>query len=374
MKRVLIIGGRGRIGSSISEDLLKYSDAEITITGRSPISPKKKLNQHLQFEILETSNPRSLKEMITNKDLVIHCAGPFALRDQSVLKTCIAEKVDYLDVSDDRRFTIEALSLSDAAAAAGITAMINTGVFPGISNSLVRESVELFETVDAIRLSYLVEGSGGAGLTVLRTTFLGLHHSFEVWQQGKWRVVQPYSEPEIIQFDHRKTHVYWFDVPETYTLKNSFPVNSVTTKFGVLPEIYNQLTWLTAHWFPKSWLKNSLFIETLSRVSFAMTKISDRFSGVGIAVKVEVSGVKAGKSMTAFSQFSHPNTAKACGMGTGMIAQSILTGQLQKPGVSTVETAFPTSLFHQGLALRSLEIYRDFSIDDKNRGEGKLHT
>jgi saccharopine dehydrogenase-like NADP-dependent oxidoreductase len=360
MQQVLIIGGRGRIGSSIATDLLKYCDAEITITGRSSNAQKKLLNQRLHFKILEISDPRSLKELIANKDLVIHCAGSFALRDQSVLKTCIAEKVDYLDVSDDRRFTIEALSLSREAEQAGITAIINTGVFPGISNSLVRESVESFDQVESIRLSYLVEGSGGAGLTVMRTTFLGLQHPFAVWQQGKWQVVQPYSQPELVQFDHRKTRIYWFDVPETFTLKNSFSVNSVTTKFGVLPEIYNQLTWLTAQWFPKSWLTNSFFVETLSRVSYAMTKISDRFSGIGIAIKVEVTGVKAGKSTTAISQFSHSNTAHACGMGTGMIAQSLLTGQLRKLGVSSVETAFPTSLFHQGLVLRNLKIQRDF--------------
>ncbi len=361
MKRVLIVGGTGRIGSSIAEDLLKYSDVEVTITGRSPISPRRNLDSRLRFETLEISHPKSLEIAIAHADLVIHCAGPFALRDQAVLKTCIAKKVDYLDVSDDRHFTIEALSLSHEAEQAGITAIINTGVFPGISNSLVRESVEHFDQVESIRLNYLVEGSGGAGLTVMRTTFLGLQYPFEVWQQGQWRIVQPYSEAELIQFDHRKTNVYWFDVPEAYTLTKSFPVNSVTTKFGVLPDIYNQLTWLTAHWFPKSWLKNPVFIETLARVSYAMTKLSDRFSGIGIAIKVEVSGEKTGKSTTAISQFSHSNTAKACGIGTGMIAQSILTGQLSKPGVSAVETAFPTSLFHQGLALRNLEIQRDFS-------------
>ncbi|MBC7880509.1 MAG: saccharopine dehydrogenase NADP-binding domain-containing protein [Anaerolineae bacterium] len=361
MKRVLIIGGTGRIGSSIAEDLLKFTDAEMTITGRSSISPRRNLDERSRFEILEISNLKSLEIAIANADLVIHCAGPFALRDQAVLKTCIAKKVDYLDVSDDRHFTIEALSLSHEAERSGITAIINTGVFPGISNSLVRESVEYFDQVESIRLSYLVDGSGGAGLTVMRTTFLGLQNPFEVWQQGQWRMVQPYSEAEHIQFDHRKTHVHWFDVPEAYTLTKSFPVNSVTTKFGVLPEIYNQLTSLTARRISKGWLKNPVFIETLARVSYIMTKISDLFSGVGIVLKVEVLGKKAGKSTTAISQFSHPNTAKACGMGTGMIAQSILKGQLSKPGVSPVETAFPTSLFHQGLALRNLEIYRDFS-------------
>lgn len=362
MKRVLIIGGRGRIGGRIAEDLLKYCDAEIALTGRSSNAQKKLLNQRLHFKILEINDLRSLKGLIANQDLVIHCAGPFALRDQSVLKTCIAEKVDYLDVSDDRRFTIEALSLHNEAEQAGITAIINTGVFPGISNSLVRESVECFDQVESIRLSYLVEGSGGAGLSVMRTTFLGLQSPFEVWQQAQWRIVQPYSEAELIQFDHRKTNVHWFDVPEAYTLTKSFPVNSVTTKFGVLPEIYNQLTWLTARWFPKNWLMNPVFIETLTRVSYTMAKISDLFSGIGIVVKVEVTGLKAGKPTTATSQFCHSNTAKACGMGTGMIAQSILTGQLSKPGVSTVETAFPTSLFHQGLSLRNLAIQRDFSV------------
>lgn len=358
-KCVLIIGGRGRIGSSIAEDLLKYSNAEITITGRSPISPRKQWDRRLRFEILEIGDTKFLKAAIANADLVIHCAGPFALRDQAVLKMCIAEKVDYLDVSDDRRFTIAALSLSEEAKQSGITAIINTGVFPGISNSLVRESVEHFEEIESIRLRYLVEGSGGAGLTVMRTTFLGLHHPFKVWQQGRWQIVQPYSEPEIAQFGRRKTNVYWFDVPETYTLATSFSANTVTTKFGVLPEIYNQLTWLTARWFPKSWLTNPLLIEALSRVSYGMTKISDLFSGIGIAVNVEVTGLKAGKLASETSLFSYPNTVKACGMGTGMIAQSLLTGQLRKSGVSTVETAFSTTLFYQGLALRNLNIQRE---------------
>jgi nucleoside-diphosphate-sugar epimerase len=31
--RILIIGGRGRIGSSVAQDILTHTDAEITVTG-----------------------------------------------------------------------------------------------------------------------------------------------------------------------------------------------------------------------------------------------------------------------------------------------------------------------------------------------------
>jgi len=36
-KRVLILGGRGRIGNSVAEDIAKHTQAEITVTGRRSI-------------------------------------------------------------------------------------------------------------------------------------------------------------------------------------------------------------------------------------------------------------------------------------------------------------------------------------------------
>lgn len=38
--RVLILGGRGRIGSSVAQDIATHTQAQITITGRSPASEK----------------------------------------------------------------------------------------------------------------------------------------------------------------------------------------------------------------------------------------------------------------------------------------------------------------------------------------------
>ncbi|MHC5725003.1 MAG: saccharopine dehydrogenase family protein, partial [Nostoc sp.] len=200
---VLILGGRGRIGSSVAHDLATHTDAQITITGRSAEFGRAvslSSGGQVQFLVLDLAEVDKLRDAIANSNLVIHCAGPFHYRDTNVLETCISQGVNYLDVSDHRSYTSKALNFHEQAAAAGVTAIINTGIFPGISNSMVRQGVEQFDQAEKIHLSYLVSGSGGAGITVMRTTFLGLQYPFETWIDGKWELIKPYSEREVVEF------------------------------------------------------------------------------------------------------------------------------------------------------------------------------
>ena len=208
MKKVLVIGGYGRIGNSVAQDLIKYTDAEVTLTSRQTqpeIEPFKSL-------VLNLSNRQTLQQAIAGFDLVIHCAGPFHHRDGSVLASCIDAGVDYIDVSDHRSFYQRVIKDRDRAIAAGVTAILNTGIFPGISNSMVKQGIEQLERPTKIHLSYIVAGSGGAGLTVMRTTFLGLRNKFSAWIDGKWQDTLPYTEREVIKFPapYGKTGVYWF--------------------------------------------------------------------------------------------------------------------------------------------------------------------
>lgn len=365
-KTVLIIGGRGRIGTEVARDIAAYCrDAEITITGREenpdrPVSDE--MGQGVGYRALDLADEKGLREAIADRDLVVHTAGPFHHRDARVLQTCIELGVNYTDVSDNRGFTKRALALKEAARAAGVTAIVNTGIFPGISNSLVRQGVEQLDRADKIHLSYVVGGSGGAGVTVMRTTFLGLQQPFEVWKDGKWQVVNPYSDRETVEFPppYGKIGVYWFDMPEAFTLPESFPVQTAMTKFGTAPDFYNHLTWMVAHLWPSSWIKNAAVVEFLSQVSYFMTSITDNFSGTGVAVRSAVSGMKEGKSATFCSSTTHESAAVATGIGTGSIAEMMLGGKLDRPGVWPVEQALPTDLFEQIMASRNMSVYRDF--------------
>jgi saccharopine dehydrogenase-like NADP-dependent oxidoreductase len=353
--RVLILGGRGRIGSSVAHDIATHTQAKITITGLSPEMAK---GVDFPLLVLDLADVDKLREAIANSDIVIHCAGPFHYRDANVLKLCIEHGVNYLDVSDHRSFTSKALNYHEQAVAAGVTAIVNTGIFPGISNSMVRQGIEQFHEPEKVHLSYLVAGSGGAGITVMRTTFLGLQHPFQAWIDGQWQLVKPYSDREIVNFPspYQRSGVYWFDMPETFTIPHAFPnVNTVITKFGSIPDFYNHLTWITAHIFPKWWMQRHSTIEFLSHVGHLMTDVTNVFSGIGVAVRSEVTGQINGNDAVYCSSLVHENTAIAAGCGTGSIAQLLLAGKLKKPGVWPVE-ALPTDLFMQNMASRKIKI------------------
>lgn len=361
-QQVLILGGAGRIGFSVAQDVLAHTAAEVMITGRQSAQgaiAAQQLGDRARFLALDLAEEEKLKTAIAAADLVIHCAGPFHYRDGRVLDQCIAQGVPYLDVSDNAGFTQQALAKGDRAAEAGVTAIVNTGIFPGISNSLVKRDVEQLDQVDTIHLSYIVAGSGGAGLTVMRTTFLGLQRPFQARIDGQWQEVQPYTEREAVEFPapYGRAHVYWYEMPETVTLANTFNAKTVITKFGSLPDFYNHLTGMAAHRFPAALLQNPGTIEFLSRVSYAMTNVTDRFSGIGVAMRSQVTGTRGGEVAQVVSSLAHPNTAIAAGAGTGSLAELLLTGQLQKPGVWPVEAALSTAQFEATMAQRQITLY-----------------
>lgn len=353
-KKVLVIGGCGRIGNSVAQDIISHNDAEVTITSRQPRSPQ----APFKFLALDLDDRQQLHQAIAEQDLIIHCAGPFHHRDGRVLATCINLGINYLDVSDHRSFYQRVIKYQDQAIAQGVTAILNTGIFPGISNSMVKQGIEQFDLPQKIHLSYVVAGSGGAGLTVMRTTFLGLRNKFAAWIEGKWQDILPYTEREVIEFPspYGKTGVYWFDVPETFTFANSFPVDTVITKFGSIPDWYNHLTWITAHVFPEAWVTSPKGIEFFSQVSYAMTKVTDRFSGTGVAMRAEITGINAEEPHIYCSTILHRDTAIAAGAGTGAIAQLVLEGKLKQPGIYPVEQALSTELFLKIMGDRQFEI------------------
>ncbi|MGL5805438.1 MAG: saccharopine dehydrogenase family protein, partial [Xenococcaceae cyanobacterium] len=164
-KKVLILGGRGRIGRSVAQDILTHTNANVTVTGRIGDRAEIEILPGVAAEFLpvDLAEETALNAAIAQTDLVIHCAGPFHYRDGRVLKTCIDFGVNYLDVSDHRSFYERVIQYRKEANEAGITAILNTGIFPGISNSMVLQGVEQLDRADTIHLSYLVAGSGGAG-------------------------------------------------------------------------------------------------------------------------------------------------------------------------------------------------------------------
>ena len=357
-QKVLVIGGRGRIGRSAATDILTHTAAQVTITGRSSTPPADLGSQpNCTYQPLVLEDEQAVERAIAQHDLIIHCAGPFRSRNHHVLLSCIDQGKPYIDVADSPDYVNKALQYREQAQAAGTTAIISTGIFPGISGSMVRQGIEQLDQAESVHLSYLVAGSGGAGVTVMRTTFIELQTPFMSKINGRWQAIDPYSQREVLDFPrYGKGGVYWFNTVEALTVADTFPtLKTIVTWFGSVPDYYNRMTWAMAR-LPKSLLKNPALIESVSQISYRMTQVTDPKTGVGIAMRMKIEGQKNGKAAAYLATFDHEDTAFCAGCGTGAIAQLMLSNRLQKPGVWAVEQSLPTSLFEETLAQRKLTV------------------
>ena len=114
-QQVLILGGSGRIGSKVAADLIAHTSVDITIAGRNSTTGaeiSRQLGERVIFQAIDLAAESDLKAAISRANLVIHCAGPFHYRDASVLRSCIAQGVNYIDVSDHPSFTRKSIGLS----------------------------------------------------------------------------------------------------------------------------------------------------------------------------------------------------------------------------------------------------------------------
>lgn len=67
-KRVLIIGGRGKIGNGVATDLIWHAQAEIILSGRTPetVTP---LPEGCQYLVLDLADKQGLRNAIADVDL-----------------------------------------------------------------------------------------------------------------------------------------------------------------------------------------------------------------------------------------------------------------------------------------------------------------
>ena len=107
---------------------------------------------------------------------------------------------------------------------------------------------------------------------------------------------------------------------------------------------------------PSFWLANQRVIEFLARVSYKITAITDKFTGIEVTMQVNIIGDRHGKKVKFCSSMVHKNTAVAAGCGIGSVAQLLLEHKINQPGIWPGKKVLPKDLFLQGIESRGIEI------------------
>ncbi|GFY94303.1 saccharopine dehydrogenase [Actinidia rufa] len=246
--RVVVVGGTGRVGGSTAVALSKLCpDLRIVVAGRNwekGAAAVAKLGKNSEFAEVDIDDMESLEKALHDVDLVVHTAGPFQQADRcTVLEAAIQTKTAYIDICDDTRYAWRAKSYMSKALAANISSHNNRR---NLSRMMAAELVRAARNESKgepqrLRFSYYTAGTGGAGPTILATSFLLLGEEVVAYSKGEKIKLKPYSGMLNIDFGKGigKRDVYLLDLPEVTSAHEVLGVPTVSARFGTSPFFWN---------------------------------------------------------------------------------------------------------------------------------------
>ncbi|TDR23434.1 saccharopine dehydrogenase family protein [Marinicella litoralis] len=140
MKKVLVLGG-GRIGAAIAKNL--SVDHEVTLADLS-INHLSHLSPHCQLVAANACDDQVLSDLVEPFDLVVGALPSLLGFDR--LRALIELKKNIVDISF---FAEDALALNQLAKTNGVTALVDFGLAPGISNLYAGHFVAQYDQVDS---------------------------------------------------------------------------------------------------------------------------------------------------------------------------------------------------------------------------------
>jgi saccharopine dehydrogenase (NAD+, L-lysine-forming) len=224
MKRILVVGGYGEVGSKVVLSLIALGHTSISIAGRSPLRGQafiKKLNlEQISFIPLDTSSPDFAK--LNDIDLIILCLEQ---KDPTFFKNLLLLGKTVIDISanDNLHQEIEAFTNYSGHA------LLSVGLAPGLTNLLVKKMV-----MDMPKLSFaeigIILGSGdNHGPQAIQWTIDNLVHN-------------PSPRKKTFSFlgSWSKRKVFSFPFSDQFSLKRSLKIE-VSTYLGLSPSLMSIL-------------------------------------------------------------------------------------------------------------------------------------
>lgn len=169
-KRVVVLGC-GRVGAAMALDLA--NDFAVTAVDRDEKALAPLGGRGLALRTADLGDAAAVRAAIADADLVVGAVPGFM--GYSTARTVIESGHDLVDISF---FPEDALTLGPLAAERGVTAIVDCGVAPGLSNLLLGEAARTLDRVDRF-LCFV------GGLPVVRT-----------WP---WEYKAPFSPIDVLE-------------------------------------------------------------------------------------------------------------------------------------------------------------------------------
>lgn len=197
-RSILVVGGGGYFGKILVQELLRFTDRQILVGGRSGPrlsrfceSLDDTFKRRIQPVLLDLENPDSIQSALERVFVAICAAGPFQQLPLTLPTLCLRKGIHYIDLADDGSFIKKVHALVRENSDGREIPLVCTGwsTVPALSGLLARIAKEGLDVVDSIDIQI----APGNRVPRSRTTIEALLAA--VNQPFAWSKPRPFQFP-----------------------------------------------------------------------------------------------------------------------------------------------------------------------------------
>jgi short subunit dehydrogenase-like uncharacterized protein len=217
MDKVFIYGAYGYTGKIIV-DVATQKGYKPIIGGRNKELTTALAQQYgLQSEILSVEDYNQWNRVLSEVDLLINCAGPFALTVEHIVPLCLRNKVHYLDITGEIEVFSYIASLDKEARSSNVVLMPGVGFDVVPTDCLSAKLKERLPDGDNLVLAF--QGNSGISRGTALSMARRYHNGGMIRQNGKLVSVPIAHEVKEIEFGDKNRlfmTIPWGDVYTAY--------------------------------------------------------------------------------------------------------------------------------------------------------------
>jgi len=349
MQNIFIYGAYGYTGKIVVDVALSKGLKPI-IGGRNKELTKALADQHsLEYYVAAADDYSTWSVVLNRVDLVINCAGPFALTVEHIVPFCLKHKVHYLDITGEIEVFSYIASLDKEAKSSGVVLMPGVGFDVVPTDCLSAKLKERLPDGDSLELAF--QGNSGISRGTALSMARRYHHGGTVRKDGKLIKVPIASKVREIEFGGMKRlcmSIPWGDV---YTAYHTTGIPNIKVFTGVTRKTldailrYKKLKWAAktavAQWTMRKIIRNKVKGPGLEKRKTMLTHLWGKITN------------KEGKSVTLEMQTMESYQLTAY---TAVKAAELVLANNIQPGYHTPAGAFGSDFIDQFEKYKLVEV------------------
>jgi saccharopine dehydrogenase-like NADP-dependent oxidoreductase len=229
--KILIIGC-GEQGTTIAKYLIEKPDvdevklADIDLKKADSVAKSLKSSKVFPHRV-DAGNIEEMLKIAEGVDIIVNAVVPKF--DLPIMEAALKSKANYIDMASGPPYVIDKqLGQTEKWKKAGLTALINTGISPGISNVLIARAADQLDSVEEVLIRSATKILPGTRVYEGKELFL------ETWSpETMW---QDFIEPPVIFEDGKRKTAPLFGGEEVYKFPD--PVGACTVVYHVHEEVF----------------------------------------------------------------------------------------------------------------------------------------